>query len=38
MDPEYFERLRKNFPHQSLYKLWLVITQDVNFGNVNGNL
>ncbi|WP_034920067.1 ferrous iron transport protein B [Gillisia sp. CAL575] len=35
MDPEYFERLRKAFPNQSLYKLWLVITQDVNFGNVN---
>lgn len=35
MDPEYFGRLRKTFPNQSLYKLWLVITQDVNFGNVN---
>ena len=35
MDPEYFERLRKAFPNQALYKLWLVITQDVNFGNVN---
>ncbi len=35
MDPDYFERLRKAFPNQSLYKLWLVITQDVNFGNVN---
>jgi len=35
MDPEYFGRLRKAFPNQSLYKLWLVITQDVNFGNVN---
>ncbi len=34
MDPDYFERLRKAFPNQSLYKLWLVITQDVNFGNV----
>jgi ferrous iron transport protein B len=33
--PEYFESLRKAFPNQSLYKLWLVITQDVNFGNVN---
>ena len=37
MDPEYFNRLRKAFPNQSLYKLWLVITQDVNFGNVNRN-
>ncbi|HKL35813.1 MAG TPA: ferrous iron transport protein B [Salegentibacter sp.] len=33
--PEYFDRLRKAFPNQSLYKLWLVITQDVNFGNIN---
>lgn len=37
MDPEYFDRLRNAFPNQSLYKLWLVITQDVNFGNVNRN-
>ncbi len=35
IDPEYFNRLRKAFPNQPLYKLWLVITQDVNFGNVN---
>ena len=35
IDQEYFDRLRKAFPNQSLYKLWLVITQDVNFGNVN---
>lgn len=32
--PEYFDRLRKAFPNQDLYKLWLVITQDVNFGKV----
>ncbi|MFD2517459.1 ferrous iron transport protein B [Salinimicrobium flavum] len=37
MDPPYFDRLRNAFPNQSLYKLWLVITQDVNFGNVNRN-
>lgn len=37
MDPEYFDRLQNTFPNQSLYKLWLVITQDVNFGNVNRN-
>lgn len=37
MDPDYFGRLRKAFPNQSLYKLWLVITQDVNFGNINRN-
>ena len=35
IDPEYFGNLRKAFPNQSLYKLWLVITQDVNFGNIN---
>ncbi|MEE2772065.1 MAG: ferrous iron transport protein B [Bacteroidota bacterium] len=35
IDPDYFGRLRKAFPNQSLYKLWLVITQDVNFGNIN---
>ncbi|WP_025743552.1 ferrous iron transport protein B [Aquimarina pacifica] len=29
--PDYFDRLQKAFPNQSLYKLWLVITQDVNF-------
>ena len=32
--PEYFDRLRKVFPNQDLYKLWLVITQDVNFGKL----
>lgn len=32
--PEYFERLRNAFPKQDLYKLWLVITQDVNFGTL----
>lgn len=35
MDPAYFDKLRNAFPNQSLYKLWLVITQDVNFGNLN---
>nr|WP_299382576.1 ferrous iron transport protein B [Allomuricauda sp.] len=29
--PEYFDRLQKAFPNEDLYKLWLVITQDVNF-------
>jgi len=33
--PEYFDRLRKAFPNQELYKLWLVITQDVNFGKLD---
>ncbi|MDG1941772.1 MAG: ferrous iron transport protein B [Flavobacteriaceae bacterium] len=31
IDQDYFENLAKAFPNQSLYKLWLVITQDVNF-------
>ncbi|EAP87887.1 MULTISPECIES: ferrous iron transport protein B [Croceibacter] len=33
--PDYFDRLKKAFPNQSLYKLWLVITQDVNFGKID---
>ncbi|WGK65714.1 ferrous iron transport protein B [Croceiramulus getboli] len=32
--PDYFDRLRKAFPNQDLYKLWLVVTQDVNFGKL----
>jgi len=35
IDPEYFDRLRKTFPNQLLYKLWLVITQDANFGIID---
>lgn len=35
IDPDYFNRLRKVYPNQLLYKLWLVITQDVNFGKVD---
>ncbi len=35
IDADYFNSLRKAFPNQSLYKLWLVITQDVNFVNLN---
>ena len=34
IDSAYFERLQKAFPNQDVYKLWLVITQDVNFGTV----
>ena len=34
IDSEYFDTLRKTFPNQLLYKLWLVITQDVNFMNL----
>lgn len=35
IDPPYFDQLRSAFPNQQLYKLWLVITQDVNFGKIN---
>jgi ferrous iron transport protein B len=35
IDDVYFNNLRKTFPNQSLYKLWLVITQDVNFVGLN---
>ena len=38
IDIAYFQGLRKAFPNQSLYKLWLVITQDVNFSNLNKNV
>lgn len=37
IDPVYFDNLRKTFPNQLLYKLWLVITQDVNFLNLDRN-
>lgn len=37
IDPEYFDKLRKAFPNQLVYKLWLVITQDVNFLNLERN-
>ena len=37
IDPTYFDNLRKAFPNQLLYKLWLVITQDVNFLNLDRN-
>jgi len=34
IDPDYFNNLRHVFPKELLYKLWLVITQDANFGNL----
>ena len=37
IDTVYFSKLRKTFPNQLIYKLWLVITQDVNFGKVERN-
>ncbi|RED48827.1 ferrous iron transport protein B [Seonamhaeicola aphaedonensis] len=35
IDLSYFDSLKKAFPNQLLYKLWLVITQDVNFGKTD---
>ena len=35
IDKDYFDNLKKAFPNQLLYKLWLVITQDVNFGKTD---
>lgn len=37
IDSDYFKNLQKAFPNQLLYKLWLVITQDVNFLNLERN-
>jgi ferrous iron transport protein B len=37
IDPAYFENLKDTFPNQLIYKLWLVITQDVNFGKTSRN-
>ena len=34
IDKDYFESLQKAFPNQDVYKLWLVITQDANFGKI----
>jgi ferrous iron transport protein B len=34
IDTTYFTGLQNAFPNQLLYKLWLVITQDVNFGRL----
>jgi ferrous iron transport protein B len=35
IDKQYFHELKDTFPNQNIYKLWLVISQDVNFGNLN---
>lgn len=37
IDIAYFESLRKTFPNQNLYKLWVVISQDANFGKIERN-
>ncbi|WP_396635998.1 ferrous iron transport protein B [Maribacter sp. R77961] len=36
--PDYFDGLKSTFPNEDLYKLWLVITQDVNFMPIEKNL
>ncbi len=35
VDKDYFNQLQQAFPKQLLYKLWLVITQDANFGKID---
>ncbi len=35
IDTPYFKNLRKAFPNQDLYKLWVVISQDANFGKTD---
>lgn len=37
IDPSYFKKLKQTFPKEDLYKLWLVITQDVNFTPIEKN-
>jgi len=37
IDSDYFASLRKAFPNQDLYKLWVVISQDANFGKIDRN-
>jgi len=37
IDSEYFANLKKAFPNQDLYKLWVVISQDANFGKIDRN-
>lgn len=37
IDQPYFDRLKTAFPNQELYKLWLVISQDANFGKMDRN-
>ncbi|RAR49807.1 ferrous iron transport protein B [Flavobacterium lacus] len=38
IDLDYFNNLRRIYPNQQLYKLWLVISQDVNFGELSKNV
>ncbi len=38
IDTDYFTSLQQAFPKEDLYKLWLVITQDVNFMPIEKNI
>ena len=35
IEPNYFNDLSKTFPKESLYRLWLLITQETNFTKLN---
>ena len=37
IDPEYFSNLQNTFPSESVYKLWLLITQDINYTKLERN-
>ena len=37
INENYFKNLEKTFPDQPLYKLWLVITQDINYTKIERN-
>jgi ferrous iron transport protein B len=37
IDENYFNSLSSAFPNQDLYKLWVVISQDANFGKMDRN-
>ena len=37
INENYFKNLEKTFPDQPLYKLWLVITQDINYTKILRN-
>ena len=37
IDKQYFHELKDTFPNQNIYKLWLIISQDVNFGSLDRN-
>lgn len=37
IDQVYFENLKKTYPNQQLYKLWVVINQDINFAKIDRN-